>query len=99
VRTESVRTKRRPLRTLARLTGAATAAVVAWSTTAGAATTARPGSQPTQLVSHVTPGARDALSGQVVNGAEVMAAVVGAMAVLALAFLVITFIRRRAAVA
>jgi len=74
---------------------------VAWAVALGTATAAasKVGSGgPTQLVSRVTPGAKGTLSGQAVNGADVMAAVVGAMAVLALTFLIVTFIRRRVSV-
>jgi hypothetical protein len=63
---------------------------------AGATTRYRSGTFRTQLVSHYGAGANgQASAGIVPTGADVMASLVLVMAVLALAFLVVTFIRRR----
>ena len=82
----------RQLRVWAALLGAANV----WSVTAGpavasASTRLRSGTIHAQLVSHVSPGA----NGLAIKGSSVMAGVVAALAVFALAFLIVTFIRRR----
>ena len=46
-------------------------------------------------MSHVTAGANAVPAGLALTGSDVMAAVVGALALFALAFLVVTLIRRR----
>jgi hypothetical protein len=46
-------------------------------------------------VSRVSPGPHSLSSGLTVRGAGVMATIVGVLAVLALTFLIVTFIRRR----
>jgi len=70
---------------------------LAWSVTVGAAAASaarlRSGTLHAQLVSHVTPSGTT--SSPHLFGSGVMAAIVGALAVLALAFLVVTLIRRR----
>jgi hypothetical protein len=66
-------------------------AVTTGSAMASAATQYRPGT----LLGHVTASGANAASASVQTGPNVMAAVVGLMAVLAFAFLVVTFIRRR----
>jgi hypothetical protein len=78
----------------------ATLGVLAWSLTAGSAVAAattrlRSGAFHTQLVSHVSPSANTVSSGLALHGTDVMAAVVGVMAILSVAFLIVTFIRRR----
>jgi hypothetical protein len=87
----------RQLRVLAAM---ASMGVVAWSVTAGASvasasTRLRSGTLHAQLVSRVSPGAHSLPSGLTVRGAGVMATIVGVLAVLALTFLIVTFIRRR----
>ena len=94
----------RQLRTMAALVGTATVAGLAWSITvgtaaAGASTRIRSGSLHAQLVSHVSTGANALSPGGTVRGSDVMAVIVGAMAVFALAFLIVTFIRRRVTIA
>ncbi len=89
---------------LAAMVGAAAVGAVAWSLTAGsalasAATRLRSGTVHAQLVSHVTTGANAVSAGLPLKGSGVIAAIVGALAVFALAFLVVTFIRRRITVA
>jgi len=89
---------------LAAMVGAAAVGAVAWSLTAGsalasAATRLRSGTLHAQLVSHVTTGANAVSSGLPLKGSGVIAAIVGALAVFALTFLVVTFIRRRITVA
>jgi hypothetical protein len=88
---------------MAALVGTATAAGLAWSitvgTAAGASTRIRSGSLHAQLVSHVSTGANALSPGLAGGGSDVMAVVVGAMAVSALAFLIVTFIRRRVTIA
>ncbi len=74
--------------------------VLAWSVTAGstvasASTRLRSGTLHAQLVSRVSPGPHSLPSGLTVRGAGVMATIVGVLAVLALTFLIVTFIRRR----
>jgi hypothetical protein len=82
----------------------ATLGALAWSLTAGsgvasASTRLRSGSIHAQLASHVAGGANALSSGLNLNGAGVMAAIVGALAVSSVAFLVVTFIRRRVTLA
>ena len=94
----------RRLRAMAALVGTATVAALAWSITlgtaaAGASTRIRSGSLHAQLVNHVSTGANALPSGLSVKGSDVMAVIVGAMAVFALAFLIVTFIRRRVTIA
>jgi hypothetical protein len=90
----------RQVRVIAALVGVATLGAAAWLLTAGAAvasasTRLRSGNLHAQLVSHVSPGASAVSSGLGLKGSDVMAAVVATMAVLAVAFLIVTFIRRR----
>jgi hypothetical protein len=85
---------------LAAMVTVATAGALIWSVTAGsalasAATRLRSGALHAQLVSHVTAGANTAPAGAALTGSGVMASVVGALALFALAFLVVTLIRRR----
>jgi hypothetical protein len=91
----------RQLRVWAALMGAA---LVTWSVTAGSAvasasTRLRSGTIHAQLVSHVSTGGNAVSSGLTIKGSSVMAGVVAALAVFALAFLIVTFIRRRVTVA
>jgi len=85
--------------------GLATVAATAWILTEGASLAAattryRSGTFRTQLVGHYGGGANaQAPAGLVPTGADVMATIVALLAVLALAFLVVTFIRRRTTVA
>jgi hypothetical protein len=93
----------RKLRVLAAMVGLAAAgtfalSVVVGSTLASASTRLRSGSLHAQLVSHVTPVGNTASSG-LIAGSNVIAGVVGTLAILALAFLVVTFIRRRVTIA
>jgi hypothetical protein len=90
----------RSIRVIATLVGVATLGAAAWLVTAGAAvasasTRLRSGTLHAQLVSHVSPGASAVSSGLGLRGSDVMSAVVATMAVLAVAFLIVTFIRRR----
>jgi len=83
----------------AAMVGAALAATLAasvfvGSAAASAASRFRSGSQPAHLVSHVTPGGNEA---SVLTGSNVMAGIVGSLAVVALAYLIVTYIRRRTA--
>jgi hypothetical protein len=85
---------------LAAMVAAATVGALVWSVTAGsalasAATRLRSGTLHAQLVSHVSAGANTAPAGVTLTGSGVMAAIVGALALFALAFLVVTLIRRR----
>lgn len=87
------------LRVHAAMVGVAAAATLAWSLMAGCAaasatTRLRSGNLHAQLVSHVTPGASSASSG-LQTGPDIMGGVVGALAVLALTFLIVTYIWRR----
>ncbi len=66
---------------------------------ASAATRFHSGSVRTTLASHIATNASNAASGPVLTGPNVMASVVGAMALLALGFLVVTLIRRRTTIA
>jgi hypothetical protein len=91
------------IRALAAMMGTAILGSVTWLVTAGASvasagTRLRSGTLHAQLVSHVasgTSGSNGVASGLTLRGSGVMAAVVAALAVFALAFLVVTFIRRR----
>jgi hypothetical protein len=95
------------IRALAAMMGAAALASAAWLVTAGASvasasTRLRSGTLHAQLVSHVasgTSGANSVTSGLALKGSGVMAGLVAALAVFALAFLVVTFIRRRVSTA
>jgi hypothetical protein len=73
--------------------------VAAGSAVASASTRLRSGALHAPLVSHVATGAgggANALSpGLALKGSAVMAAIVGVLAPCALAFLIVTFIRRR----
>ena len=85
---------------LATAVAAATVGTLIWSVTAGSAlasasTRLRSGTLHAQLVSHVTPGANTVQGGMALTGSGVMAAVVGALALFAVAFLLVTLIRRR----
>jgi hypothetical protein len=90
----------RQVRVIAAMVGFATLGAAAWLFTAGSAvasasTRLRSGNLHAQLVSHVSPGASAVSSGLGLKGSDVMSAVVATMAVLAVAFLIVTFIRRR----
>jgi hypothetical protein len=85
---------------MAAAAGTATLAALTWSVTAGtavagAATRVRSGTLHAQLVSHVSTAANPVSTGLPLKGSNVIAEIVGVMAVLAVAFLVVTFIRRR----
>jgi len=69
--------------------------VAAGTAVAGADTRLRSGSVHAQLVSHLSSGAHTLSPSLALKGSDVMAAIVGILAVLALAFLIVTFIRRR----
>jgi hypothetical protein len=93
----------RQLGVLAAMVAVTAAGTSAWSLMAGcaiasAATRARSGSRHAQLVSHITPGRSTASSG-LRTGSDIMGGVVGALAVLALAYLIVTFIRHRVTLA
>jgi hypothetical protein len=77
--------------------GSATLLVTAGASVASASTRLRSGTLHAQLVSHVSSGSgtNPVAAGLTLKGSGVMAAVVAALAVFALAFLVVTFIRRR----
>jgi hypothetical protein len=85
--------------------GLATIAAVAWIVTEGASlasatTRYRSGTFRTQLAGHYGGGApAPTPGGLMATGADVMAAIVALLAVMAFAFLVVTFIRRRTTVA
>lgn len=91
----------------AALLATTTLAALIWTLTVGSAvasasTRLRSGTLHAQLVSHVSARAgANALSpaGLTVKGSAVMAAIVGLLALAALAFLIVTFIRRRVTVA
>jgi hypothetical protein len=92
----------RRVRVIAAMGGMAAVGAVAWLLTAGSAvasatTRLRSGNLHAQLVSHVSPGASPVSSGLGLRGSDVMAAVVATMALLAVVFLIVTFIRRRVA--
>ena len=81
-----------------RFLAAAVGMTLAWSVTVGAAAASaasrlRSGTLHAQLVSRVTPAGNT--SSHLLVGSDVMAGIVGSLAVLALAFLVVTLIRRR----
>jgi hypothetical protein len=87
---------------LAAMVAVATVGALIWSVTAGSAlasatTRLRSGTLHAQLVSHVAAGANTVPTGVALTGSGVMAAVVGALALFALAFLIVTLIRRRIA--
>ena len=89
----------RHFRFLAAAVGVAATGTLAWSVALGAAAASaasrlRSGSLHAQLVSHVAP-AGNTSSSHLLVGSGVMAGIVGSLAVLALAFLVVTLIRRR----
>jgi hypothetical protein len=81
------------------------ATLATWSVTAGTAvasagTRLRSGAIHAQLASHVTASGSNAVSSSLtIKGSGVMAGVVAALAVFALGFLIVTFIRRRVTVA
>jgi hypothetical protein len=88
------------VRQLGVLVSAATFGVLLWSVSAGsavasAATRLRSGAVHAQLASHVTAGANTVPASLGLKGTGVMAAVVGVLALFALAFVVVTLIRRR----
>jgi hypothetical protein len=75
---------------------AMTLAITAGTTVAGAATRFRSGGVRTQLIDTTHPAGNGAAAGTLgLTGPNVMASIVGLMAVLAIVFLVVTFIRRR----
>jgi hypothetical protein len=85
---------------MGRLRVLAAMAIGAWSVTAGAGvasagTRLRSGTVHAQVASHVATGANAVSSGLTQRASEVMAIIVGVQAVLALTFLVVTFIRGR----
>ena len=93
----------RQLRVFAGKVVVTTAGTLAWSLMAGCAvasavTQGRSGSRHAPLLSHVTPGRSTASSG-FLTGSDIMGGVVGALAVLALAYLIVTFIRHRVTLA
>jgi hypothetical protein len=71
--------------------------VIAAPAVASASTRLRSGTLHAQLVSHVSvgSGANAVSSGLTLKGSAVMAIIVGVMALCALTFLIVTFIRRR----
>ena len=78
----------------------ATLAALLWSLTTGsaaaaAATRLRSGTVHAQLASHITRVVNPVPAGLQVQGTGVMAAVVAGLALLALAFVVVTLVRRR----
>jgi CHASE2 domain-containing sensor protein len=90
----------------AALVGTTTLITVIWTIGAGsgvasASTRLRSGTLHAQLASHVSTGAgaNTLSSGLALKGSAVIAAIVGVLAVCALAFLIVTFIRRRVTVA
>ncbi len=88
----------RQLRHRSAIGGGATVVVVAWvvaaSSGAAAAARVRSGTFRAQFASHVSP-AGSTSSGLAATGAHVVAGVVATLALAALAFLVVTFVRRR----
>lgn len=72
--------------------------VVTGSTAASAATRLRSGTVHAQLASHLTRVVNAVPAGLQIQGSNVMAAVVAALALFALAFVVVTLIRRRSTV-
>jgi hypothetical protein len=92
----------RQLRVWAALMATATVAAVitAGSAVASASTRLRSGTVHAQLASHVSAaGASAVSSGLTIKGSSIMGGIVAALAVFALAFLIVTFIRRRVTVA
>ncbi len=98
----------RQLQRMAALVVSATLAALTWSVTGGVAvagagagaststsTRLRSGSLHAQLVSHVSSGANALSPSAALEGSDVMAAIVATLAVLAVVFLIVTFIRRR----
>jgi hypothetical protein len=77
------------------LTGASAVALFAGTRCAAAATRLRSGGLHDRLASHVTTGQTGVRSDLALTGANITAAVVGALALLSLAFVVVTLIRRR----
>jgi hypothetical protein len=75
--------------------GAMTLAITAGTTAAGAATRFRSGGARAQLVDATHATANGSAGALGLTGPNVMAAVVGLMAVLAMVFLVVTLVRRR----
>lgn len=75
--------------------GGCALALVLGADTASATTRLRSGSLHSQLVSHVPAGAGAAPPDLALTGANVTAAIVGVLALVSLAFLVVTLIRRR----
>jgi hypothetical protein len=89
----------RQLRFLTAMVGMAATGAVAWSVTVGvvaasASTRLRSGNLHAQLVSHVAP-AGNTSSSQLLADSDVIAGIVASLAVLALAFVIVTLIRRR----
>ena len=89
------------LRNTTAVVGLATSMALTWILTEGASlasatTRYRSGAVRTQLASHLSQGVgAPAPGGLVSTGATVMAGIVALLAVAALAFMVVTFIRRR----
>jgi len=88
------------VRVLASTLGAGTACactlvLFAGTATASATTRLRSGNLHAQLVSHVTPTASPVPTDLSLAAANIMATVVGALALVALGFVVLTLIRRR----
>ena len=88
------------LKYTAAMVGLATSVALAWILSEGASLAAattryRSGAVRTQLASHGGSVTAPTAAGLVSTGATVMAAVVALLAVAALAFMVVTFIRRR----
>jgi hypothetical protein len=86
---------------LAAMVGVATVGAFLWSVTAGSAvasasTRLRSGTVHAQLASHVSHAVPAGLQ---IEGSGVMAAIVGVLAVSSVAFLIVTFVRRRITVA
>ncbi len=77
------------------LTGACALALFAGASCASATTRLRSGGLHDRLVSHVTTGQNAVASNPALTGANITAAIVGALALLSLAFVVVTLIRRR----
>ncbi len=65
------------------------------ATAASATARLRSGNLHAQLVSHVAPGPTSVTAGLSLTAANVTATVVGALALLSLAFVIVTLIRRR----
>ncbi len=85
----------RQFRVLAAMAGVATTGILAWSVTVGAAGASgaarlRSGTLHAQLVSHVAP-----TSSSLLTGSDIMADIVGSLAVVAFAFVIVTLVRRR----